>query len=176
MITPLTADLRRLHVTVSRRFLEKLDAARDALSHAKPGADAEAILEAGLDLILSRQAKRRAQVARPRAPKADAAPVASEAAQVPAAVRRAVWTRDTGRCQWRLDSGDICGSTHRMELDHVVPRSRGGPSTAENLRILCERHNKLAARLALGERWMGRYMRTARGQDTDRPYGAATHP
>jgi HNH endonuclease len=41
---PLTADLRRLHVTVSRRFLEKLDAARDALSHARPGASTEEIL------------------------------------------------------------------------------------------------------------------------------------
>jgi hypothetical protein len=30
---PLTADLRRLHVTVSKRFMEKLEAARDALSH-----------------------------------------------------------------------------------------------------------------------------------------------
>ena len=28
---PLTANLRRLHVTVSKRFLEKLEAARDAL-------------------------------------------------------------------------------------------------------------------------------------------------
>src|SRR5574341_1683314 len=36
---PLTAHLRRLHVTVSKRFLEKLEAARDALSHScvKPG-------------------------------------------------------------------------------------------------------------------------------------------
>jgi hypothetical protein len=36
-------------VTVSRRFLEKLEAARDALSHSHPGADVEAILEAGLE-------------------------------------------------------------------------------------------------------------------------------
>ena len=44
-----TIKLRRLHVTVSRRFLEKLEAARDALSHSHPGADVEAILEAGLE-------------------------------------------------------------------------------------------------------------------------------
>src|SRR5574341_469036 len=56
---PLTADLRRLHVTVSKRFTEKLEAARDALSHSHPGADVEAILEAGLDLIIDRAAKRR---------------------------------------------------------------------------------------------------------------------
>jgi hypothetical protein len=62
---PLTADLRRLHVTVSKRFLAKLDAARDALSHSHPGADAEAILEAGLDLLLERAAKRKGIVAKP---------------------------------------------------------------------------------------------------------------
>ena len=63
---PLTADLSRLHVTVSRRFLEKLEAARAALSHARPGAGAEAILEAGLDLLLEQQAKRKGLVEKPR--------------------------------------------------------------------------------------------------------------
>ena len=48
---PVTADLSRLHVTVSRRFLAKLAAARDALSHGHPGANREAVLEAGLDLL-----------------------------------------------------------------------------------------------------------------------------
>jgi hypothetical protein len=57
-IEPLTADLRRLHVTVSKRFMEKLEAARDALSHSHPGGDPEAILEAGLDLLIERAAKR----------------------------------------------------------------------------------------------------------------------
>ena len=152
-VEPLTADLRRLHVTVSRRFLEKLEAATDALSHSRPGAGAEAILEAGLDLILAQRARRRAQVTQPR--QGTAAP-AEDTGHIPAAVRRAVWARDGGRCQWPLDSGDICGATHRVELDHVRPRARGGPSTVANLRILCRRHNDLAARLAFGEQWMER--------------------
>jgi len=155
-VEPLTADLRRLHVTVSRRFLEKLEAAKDALSHASPGADAEAILEAGLDLILAQQAKRRAQVEKPR----KARPPAEGSDHVSAEVRRTVWTRDEGRCQWRLDSGDICGSTHRPELDHIQPKARGGSSTVGNLRVLCSVHNDLAARLAYGERWMRRYSKS----------------
>ena len=65
-VEPLTADLRRLHVTVSRRFLAKLDEARAALSHSHPGADADEILEAGLDLLLERQARRRGIVEKPR--------------------------------------------------------------------------------------------------------------
>jgi hypothetical protein len=55
---PLTADLLRIHVTVSKRFMEKLEAARDALSHSHPGAGVEALLEAGLDLLIERAAAR----------------------------------------------------------------------------------------------------------------------
>src|SRR6266542_3976012 len=46
-VEPLTADLRRFHLTVSRRFMEKLAAARAALSHSHPGASEDEILEAG---------------------------------------------------------------------------------------------------------------------------------
>ena len=54
-----------MHVTVSRRFLAKLDAARDALSHSHPGAKNEVILEAGLDLLLARHRERRGIGAKP---------------------------------------------------------------------------------------------------------------
>ncbi len=149
---PVTAELSRLHVTVSHRFLEKLEAARAALSHARPGATAEEILEAGLDLVLAQHAKRKGLVEKPRKV---APPAKSD--RVPAHVRRAVWTRDGGRCQWPVDGGGICGSTLRVELDHVVPRARGGPSTVEGTRLLCRVHNDFAARRAFGDEWMDRF-------------------
>jgi len=76
---------------------------------------------------------------------------------IPAAVRRAVWERDAGRCSWPLDGGGRCGSTHRLELDHIRPWAEWGPSTAENLRVVCARHNALAARRAFGFRCADRY-------------------
>ena len=76
---------------------------------------------------------------------------------IPAAVRRAVWQRDQGRCNWPIDGGGVCGSTHRLELDHIVPWARGGETTVENLRLTCSRHNLAAARQAFGERTVGRY-------------------
>ncbi len=154
---PLTADLSRFHVTVSRRFMQKLEAARSALSHSHPGANAEEILEAGLDLVIERHAKRRGLVARPRKVPKDAPPAKSD--HVPAHVKRAVWVRDGGRCQWPVDGGGICGSTLRVELDHVVPRARGGPSTVDNGRLLCAVHNQYVARRAFGDEWMDRFAR-----------------
>ncbi len=151
---PLTAELNRLHVTVSRRFLDKLAAARAALSHSHPGASDEEILEAGLDLVLERQAKRWGLVSKPRRD-----PPPSKPDHVPAHVRRAVWKRDEGRCQYPLEGGGICGSTYRVGLDHIQPKGLGGPSTIENSRLACKVHNQYAARLAYGDEWMDRFTR-----------------
>lgn len=54
---------------------------------------------------------------------------------IPSVVKRAVWKRDRGRCI-------LCGSTQNLHFDHDIPYSKGGSSTtAENIRILCARHN-----------------------------------
>jgi 5-methylcytosine-specific restriction endonuclease McrA len=157
---PLTADLRRLHVTVSKRFMDKLEAARDALSHSHPGADVETILEVGLDLVLERAAKRKGLVKRPRSQVADPVPEYGNPRKIPAAVRREVFLRDGGRCQWPTADGGICGSTHRVELDHIIPVARGGKSTVANLRILCCAHNHVAARQVYGDEFMNRFTRS----------------
>ena len=51
--------------------------------------------------------------------------------------RRNIFARDNNRCQY-------CGkrfSTHDLSLDHVVPRSRGGRGTWENIVCCCLRCN-----------------------------------
>ena len=170
-IEPLTAELSRLHVTVSREFLAKLEAARAALSHSHPGASAQDVLEAGLDLLMERHDKRRGLVETPRRE-----PRAAKPDHVPAHVKRAVWTRDGGRCQWPVDGGGVCGSTHQVELDHVVPRGRGGPPTIENTRCLCRVHNQYAARQVYGDAWMDRFTRTAVPASSDDDAAAAAPP
>jgi hypothetical protein len=155
-VEPLSGDLRRFHVTVSRHFLEKLAAARDALSHSHPGAGAGEVLEAALDLLLAAHDRKKGLVKKPRP---SPARPSENPRHIPAEVKRAVWTRDGGRCQWSMASGGVCGSTTRLELDHIVPLARGGTSTISNIRILCAFHNQLAARQAFGEVWMGRFLR-----------------
>jgi len=58
-VEPLSADLRRVHLTVSAGFLEKVSAAKTGLSHTMPRATMEQVLEAALDLLLARQAQRK---------------------------------------------------------------------------------------------------------------------
>jgi hypothetical protein len=155
---PLTSNLQRLHMTVSKQFIDKLDAARKGQGHAQPGASAEKVIEAALDLLLAQQARHRGAV---KAPRKVSRPTTS--GHIPAAVKRAVWTRDEGKCTWPLDSGGICGSTLRLEIDHVLPRGRGGPSTVENCRLACAMHNQLAARQVYGDEWMDRFTKGDKG-------------
>jgi 5-methylcytosine-specific restriction endonuclease McrA len=54
---------------------------------------------------------------------------------IPEAVRHEVWRRDKGRC---VD----CGSRERLELDHIIPVSAGGSSTARNIELRCEDCNR----------------------------------
>ena len=217
VVEPLTAELRRLHITVDAQFLKMLDTARDGLSHSIPGASMEQVLKAALELLLEKQARARGLVKKPRTVVATAAPaapvipamtaipvampgsaparvqapgtttatatatapapatVATETPpmdfaaplhrrpgpreQVSAATRRAVWERDGGRCSWPLDGGGVCGSTHRLKLDHIVPWARWGGEAVEDLRVVCHQHNALAARQAFGERCVARYSR-----------------
>lgn len=158
LTNPLTAELSRLHLTVSRALLDKLEAARLALGHSHAGASLADVIEAGADLVLARQARAKALVKKPRTSEAAKAP-ATDASYIPAAVRREVWKRDGGCCQWPLASGGICGSRVRVEFDHVVPKGRGGTSTVGNVRLLCRMHNDLAARMAYGDDHMDPFTR-----------------
>jgi hypothetical protein len=168
---PLTEDLSRIHVTVCRRFLEKLEAARAALSHSRPGATNEGILEAGLDLLLERHAKRRGLVKKPQN---KTRPCVES--HIPAAVKREVWTRDEGRCQWPVQSGGICGSTQRVEFGHRTSKALGGGSTANDLRLLCRFHNQLEAKQVFGDDFMNQFTRNAPHRRSVGPQGAAQAP
>ncbi len=54
---------------------------------------------------------------------------------IPTSVKLEVWERDKGKCV-------ICGSTDNLHFDHIIPYSKGGSSlVAENIQLLCSRHN-----------------------------------
>src|SRR5207237_5458596 len=57
---------------------------------------------------------------------------------IPRAVMLAVARRDNYHCQ-------LCTKylkDNELHFDHIIPVSRGGPTTAENIRLLCGRCNR----------------------------------
>jgi hypothetical protein len=54
---------------------------------------------------------------------------------VPEALSRAIRLRAQGRCQYCLMHESLQGATFHVE--HVIPRSKGGESTLENLALAC---------------------------------------
>ncbi len=54
--------------------------------------------------------------------------------RVPPVNRREVLRRDKHACQY-------CGSTKKLTLDHVIPRSKSGKHTWDNVVTACERCN-----------------------------------
>jgi hypothetical protein len=160
----LDAEVARVHVTVSRRFLEKLEAAKDALGHACPGGSAAEILERGLDIVLAQHAKRQGLVEKPRKGRG-----ASRRNTIPAEVKREIWRRAGGQCEWRFESGERCGCRRRLEYDHIQPLALGGESTVDNVRLACRPHNLLSARRVFGDAVVDRYTRRPSTPEQSRP-------
>jgi hypothetical protein len=54
---------------------------------------------------------------------------------ISATTKKIVYTRDGGVCQ-------CCGSSNRLEYDHIMPFSCGGSSDASNIQLLCMSCNR----------------------------------
>ncbi len=146
--------------TAGPRFKEKYERVRALLSGKHPeGLTPEQVFEATLDEYL-----RRHDPARERSPRGSAktrgAPRWSRS--IPAALRRAVWRRDGGRCTFAGPDGRRCGSTWDVEIDHV--------HRLENLRLLCAARNRRRAERDLGTAWRAPFTRPAlTNTDSSRP-------
>jgi len=146
VVSPLTPERYKVQFTVSRETCEKLRRAQDLLRHKIPNGDPAAILDLALTLLIGELEKQKlAATARPRTHRT---PVVGSR-HVPAAVRRAVWARDSGRCAFIGTSGR-CTETGLLEFHHVVPYASGGAAVAKNVELRCRAHNAYEAKLYFG--------------------------
>jgi hypothetical protein len=64
---------------------------------------------------------------------------------IPVGLKRETWKKQNEGCAFVSPvNGKRCGSRHRLQIDHIIPYSRGGSSReAANLRLLCAVHNRV---------------------------------
>ncbi|MDB5217637.1 MAG: hypothetical protein JWO86_5564, partial [Myxococcaceae bacterium] len=161
-IVPLSEARFKVQLTASAELREKLERARDLMSHANPRGDLAVVVERALDLLLDRLEKERlGKVTRPArrpatTPRVDRprTPLARRA--IPRGVRREVFERDSATCTFVDAEGRRCPSRANLELDHIISRGLGGGDEATNLRVRCRAHNRLHAEEVFGKEHIAR--------------------
>jgi len=155
ILAPLSENKYEIKFTATQALHDKLRRARDLLRHRIPNGDMPAIFERGLDLLIDRVEKERFAVkCEPRARRADEnGPVTR---YIPAAIRRAVFERDGGRCTFTDERGRRCKETGGLEFDHVDGFARKPMHSVDGVRLRCRAHNQYAAEQVYGRRFMER--------------------
>ena len=146
VIAPIAPTRYLLKLTIGQETHDTLQRVRALLRHAVPDGDLATIVDRALTLLLEEAERTKcAATSRPRA----AGPSTAADRHVPAAVRRAVWTRDAGRCAF-VGSDGRCNEAGFLEFHHVIPFAAGGEAAVNNLELRCRAHNAYEAALDFG--------------------------
>jgi hypothetical protein len=145
LVVPLATDRYQIRFTASRATRDKLRQAQDLLRHAIPDGDPAQIVDRALTALIERLKKDKCALA-PR-PSTVVRPIKAGSRHAPAIVRRAVWTRDGGRCAFVSRSGVRCSERGLLEFHHVKPFAIGGGFTVKNIELRCRAHNAYESRV-----------------------------
>ncbi len=156
VVDPLRPDHFSVKFTASAVLREKLE----RLQALMPDADLAGIIEAAVTEKLERlEARRFAKTKTPRKSLAETDTTPSTR-YLPAALRRAVYERDEGRCCYMDTEGRRCTARRRLEFHHRQPYGLQGNHSLENVELACKVHNAFLAERDYGKAKMARYRRT----------------
>ncbi len=176
---PISEDLTEIKFAATRELMNKLNQLKALLAHKNPNPQCGEFLEILADIGLkkldprqreSSQSKEvsvaeKAKITKPanvakaaeNQPMPDSTAAAAKRRVNPNSryisqeVKKYVWNRDQGRYQFvDSETKKKCESQFALQIDHVHPYSLGGPTTVENLRLLCRAHNGFLAEEAFG--------------------------
>jgi 5-methylcytosine-specific restriction endonuclease McrA len=165
LIQPLGGARYKVQFTASAELRDKLERLRALMRSQVPDGDLATIIERAVTEKLERlEARRFATTSRPRTSLSESA-TAPSSRHIPAAVRRAVYERDAGRCRYVDESGRRCSERDRLEY-HRHPFAAGGDHSQSNTRLMCRGHNAYLAEHDYGREAMARYRRSVVGERT----------
>jgi hypothetical protein len=156
VIEPLSPRRYRVQFTMGEETEDQLRRLQDLLRAEIPDGDPGVIFAKALPLLLREVEKRKfAATTSPReaerTPSSSATPPPAPGSRhVPAAVRRAVWQRDRGRCAFVAKEGRRCEERSFLEFHHARAFALGGEATFENIALRCRAHNAYEAELIFG--------------------------
>ena len=146
IVAPLSPARYKVAITVGEDAHDDLRWLQDALRREIPSGDPSEVVTQALRLMRREVEKKRFQATTsPRAGRA----VSPGSRHVSAAVQRAVWTRDGGRCAFVGRKGR-CSERSFLEYHHRHPAGYKGEATVENIALRCRAHNVYEAELVFG--------------------------
>jgi 5-methylcytosine-specific restriction endonuclease McrA len=143
----ISSELTELRLTVNKEFMDKIKKAKDLLSHSNPHISIKELLEMTLDQLISKKdpALKKERVIH----NSEAELMFQSSKNLPPApavtqsLKGQVWRKSNSQCCYvSLITQKRCSATRFLEIDHIVPKSKGGPNTFENLQLLCDLHNR----------------------------------
>ncbi len=167
VVAPLSPRRYEIRVTVGEATHGKLRQLQDLLAHSGVRDPAE-IFAMAIDLLHEKTlAKKAAIVKKPRRGKRPE----KRSRHIPAAVERAVWTRDGGRCAFVDAKGRRCSATAFLEFHHINNWGRGAGHDVSEVELRCGAHNQYQAVLDYGAELMAARRRAKPSRAGERRFG-----
>ena len=157
VMEPLAPSRYKIQFTASAHLREKLERLRNLTG----AADLAIVIDQAVTERLERlEARRYGKADRPRKrlEKTDTKP---SSRYIPAPVKRAVQSRDEGRCTFVDERRHRCAQRDRLEFHHQRPFALGGDHSADNIVLMCRAHNGYLAEADYGREKMERYRHSA---------------
>jgi len=150
----------KVQFTASAELRDKLERLRALMRSSVPDGDLAAIIEDAVTEKLARLESRRFAKTKSPGKSLCESNTSAKSRHIPAAVKRAVRSRDGNRCAFVDPSGRRCTETKNLEFHHGEPFGRGGDHCPENVSLLCRVHNRYRAEQDYGKEVMDRYRRS----------------
>ena len=160
VVEPLAPARYKVQFTASAELHDKLERLRALMRPSVPDGDLGAIVEQAVTEKLQRLEARR--FARTQAPRKtlSQSETSPTARQIPAAVKRAVYERDGGRCRYEDEQGRRCTARQGLEFHHRRPFGHGGDHSVDNVSLACKCHNAYLAEVDYGREAIARHRRS----------------
>jgi hypothetical protein len=168
-VKPLAPERYKITFTASAELRDKLERLRGLMRSSVPDGDLATLIEVAVTEKLEKlETKRYGQTKAPRK-SLEQTDTSATSRTIPAAVRRAVYMRDQGRCRFEDENGRRCSETEGLEFHHVVPYGRGGDHDPSNIRLMCRIHNLYEAEAEYGRTLMNAFRRLPSGVSEPAP-------